>query len=222
MREIFNMDGPVFRFLSGVADLLILNIVFLICCIPIVTIGASLTAMAYVVQKMKDDEGYIVKTFFKSFKQNFKQSTLIWLIMLALGLVMALDLRILHGLGGGMYSVVRGVVYVGILLWLMIFAYVFPLQARFYNTIRGTFRNAVLLAIGNLPKTLCMVVVMVGPAVATFLTVDTFVYGLLIWILVGFALVAYINGSLLHGIFEKLIDAQTAESGEAEEVQDEN
>lgn len=68
------------------ADLMILNIVFIICCLPIVTIGASLTALHYVTLKMvRNEESYIVKSFFKSFKQNFKQATIINLIMLLFG-----------------------------------------------------------------------------------------------------------------------------------------
>ena len=82
MGKIFDMDSPVMRFLSRMADLMIMNLVVTICCIPIVTIGASITAMHYVMLKLvRGEDGYIVKDFFKSFKQNFKQSTIIWLIM---------------------------------------------------------------------------------------------------------------------------------------------
>lgn len=207
MRDLFNMDGPIFRFLSRMADLMLLNIVFILCSLPVITIGASVTAMSYVSLKMKDDEGYVVRSFFKSFKQNLKQSTLIWLLMLALGLILGLDTYILRQLEGTIYTAMQVVVYIGILLWVMVFIYVFPLQARFYNTIRDTLRNAVLLSIGNLPKTLCMVVVTAGAAVLTFLTIDTLIYGMLIWILIGFALVSYCNCTLLYGIFKKLIDA---------------
>lgn len=207
MRDLFNMDGPIFRFLSRMADLMLLNIVFILCSLPVITIGASVTAMSYVSLKMKDDEGYVVRSFFKSFKQNLKQSTLIWLLMLALGLILGLDTYILRQLEGTIYTAMQVVVYIGILLWVMVFIYVFPLQARFYNTIRDTLRNAVLLSIGNLPKTLCMVVVTAGAAVLTFLTIDTLIYGMLIWILIGFALVSYCNCTLLYGIFKKLMDA---------------
>ncbi|MDO5344127.1 MAG: DUF624 domain-containing protein [Lachnospiraceae bacterium] len=219
MRELFNMDGPIFRFLSRMADLMLLNIVFIICSLPVITIGASVTAMSYVSLKMKDDEGYVVRSFFKSFKQNLKQSTVIWLLMLFLALVLGLDTYILRQLDGTVYTVMQVVVYIGILLWVMIFVYVFPIQARFYNTIRGTLRNAVLLSIGNLPKTLCMVVVTAGAAILTFLTVDTIIYGMLVWILIGFALVSYCNCSLLYGIFKKLIEAsQEPETQENEEL----
>lgn len=216
MRNFFNMDSPVFRFLSRVADLMVLNIVFLVCCIPIITIGASVTSMCYVALKMKDDEGYVVRSFFKSFKQNFKQSTLIWLLLLFLAVILGLDLFILRAMEGTFAKVMYVMVYMGGILWLMIFLYVFPLQARFYNTIRGTLRNAVLLAVINLPRTICMIAVTVASVAVTFLNGTTFVYGILIWIMLGFAAVCYINMTLLYKVIRKLIDEQEAK--ETEEV----
>ena len=83
MNRIFNMDNKFFVFMGRVADLIILNLVCLVCCIPIITIGASLTALYYVTLKMvRNEESYIIKSFFKSFRENFKQSTIINVIML--------------------------------------------------------------------------------------------------------------------------------------------
>ena len=68
MGRIFDMDSPVMRFLGRLADLMILNLVTLLCCLPVVTIGASLTAMHYVLLKMvRNEESYIVRSFFKSY-----------------------------------------------------------------------------------------------------------------------------------------------------------
>ena len=82
MGRFFSMDNKFFTFMNKVADLCILNIICLVCCIPIVTAGASITAMYYVTLKMvRNEEAYIVRSFFKSFKDNFKQATIINLIM---------------------------------------------------------------------------------------------------------------------------------------------
>ena len=89
MDRIFNMDNKFFVFMGRVADLMILNILCIICCIPIITIGASVTAMYYVTLKMaRNEESYIVRSFFKSFKENFKQATVIWLVALVAGLLL--------------------------------------------------------------------------------------------------------------------------------------
>ena len=95
MGRIFGLESPFMNFLNRVADLIWLNILTMICCIPVVTIGASLTAMNYVLLKMaKNEEGYITKAFFKSFKQNFKQATLILLIQLVIYGILVGDLFI--------------------------------------------------------------------------------------------------------------------------------
>ena len=212
MGSLFNMDGPLFRFLSKVADMMILNLVFLISCLPIVTIGASVTALSYVTLKMKDgEEGYIVRTFFRSFRENFKQSTIIWLIMLVLAVVMSLDFMIIGSMEGTMAMVMKVLVGVGALIWLMVFLYVFPLQSRFYNTIRSTVQNAVLLSIANFPKTICMMAVMIGSVLLTLWNSYTIWYGLLVWILLGFAIVAWINSQFLYGIIKKLMPEERNE-----------
>lgn len=91
MGRFFSMDNKFFTFMNKVADLCILNIICLVCCIPIVTAGASITAMYYVTLKMvRNEEAYIVRSFFKSFKDNFKQATIINLIMIAVGAVLYL------------------------------------------------------------------------------------------------------------------------------------
>ena len=216
MGSLFNMDGPLFRFLSKVADMMILNLVFLISCLPIVTIGASVTALSYVTLKMKDgEEGYIVRTFFRSFRENFKQSTIIWLIMLVLAVVMSLDFMIIGSMEGTMAMVMKVLVGVGALIWLMVFLYVFPLQSRFYNTIRSTVQNAVLLSIANFPKTICMLAVMIGSVLLTLWNSYTIWYGLLVWILLGFAIVAWINSQFLYGIIKRLMpeEGNEEESG---------
>ena len=212
MNNLFNMDGPLFRFLSKVADLMILNIIFLISCIPIVTIGASVTALSYVTLKMKDgEEGYVFKTFFRSFRENFKQSTLIWLLMLLLAVVMVVDFLIIGNMEGTMSRVMKVLVGMGALIWLMEFTYVFPLQSRFYNTIRQTLQNALLLSIANFPKTLCMMAVTIIAVLATMWNSYTVWYGLLVWILLGFAVISWINSHFFYGIFKKLMPDQEEE-----------
>lgn len=212
MSKIFDMDSPLFRGLSKLADIMILNLLFLLCCIPIITIGASITAMSYVTLKMKDgEEGYISRSFFRSFKQNLKQATIIWLILLVLMVFLAADFVIIGSMEGSMAAVMKVLVGMGGLILLMVFIYVFPLQARFYNKIKDTLQNAVLLAIANFPRTLCMMAVMIGAVAVTLLNGYTLWYGLLVWLLFGFAGISWINSHFLYKIFEKLMPKEAEE-----------
>lgn len=212
MRSLFNMDNPIFRTLGKLADLMILNLVFLICCIPIVTIGAALTGMSYVTLKMAEgEEGYIVKSFFKSFKQNFKQATVIWLLMLVLGIVLGLDFAILSQASGSMVTALRIGITVAAFFYMMVMVYLFAVLARFYNPIRATIKNSFIMAIADFPRTLIMIVITVGSGIITFLTTQTIVYGILVWLMFGFALIGYCNCFFLKKVFAKYMPADEDE-----------
>ena len=189
MKGFFNMDSPLFVFLSRLADLMILNLLFIVCCIPIVTIGAACTGLSYVTLKMAEKvDGYIVRGFFHSFKQNFRQATLIWLIMLAILVILVIDFMLTGQMGGSMTSVMRVMVFVGGALWLMVFLYVFPILARFENTIAGTFRNSALISFANAPRTILMIAVIALSVAASWWNGQTIAWSILIWFMMGFSL----------------------------------
>ncbi len=200
MGKFLDMDSPVMRILNRVADLLILNFLMIICCIPVITVGAAYTAMHYVLLKMvRDEEGYLVRGFFKSFAANFKQATVLWLIMLLIIGVYIGDGLIFQ------YSSIQfpkplmiAVVAIAILL-LMTALYVFPLQARFENTVKNTLKNAMILAFANLPKTILMVVLYALPLVIAYFSS----YALIFVIMFGISAPAYGAALLYSGIFKK-------------------
>lgn len=218
MSNIFNMDNPFFRALGRLADLMILNLLFIICSIPIFTIGASWTALSYVTLKLaENEEGYIARGFFKSFKQNFKQATVIWLIMLLLGIVLAMDMMIMRQATGTVADVFRVLITATIVVFATGLLYVFPVLARFYNTIRGTVKNAYLMAIANLPRTVLILLVVVASVLVTFLNTYTLWYGVLVWILAGFALVAYANAFFFKKVFARYMPADEEEEKNPDE-----
>ena len=148
MSGFFNMDSPVMRFLSRVCDLMILNFMCLICCIPIVTIGASVTALYSVTLKMvRGEESYIFKGFLKAFKENFKISTIIWLILAVLGLLIFADYKATQFLPDNMKNIFRILVGVVITFYLLLFE----------NNVKNTIKNALLISILNLPHTILVV-----------------------------------------------------------------
>ncbi len=201
MGKILDMDSPLIRVLNRVADLMILNFLMIICCIPIITAGAAFTGMYYVLLKIvRGEEGYLIRGFFKSFKANFRQATLLWLMMLLVVAVYVGDCLIFN------YSALEfpkaliiAVVVVAMLL-LMIAVYVFPLQARFENSIKNTLKNALILALVNLPRTILMIVCYAIPLVISYFS-D---YALIFVFMFGISAPAYAATCLYSGIFKKL------------------
>lgn len=217
MGNLFNMDGGLFRFLGRLADLLILNIVFWVTCIPIVTIGAAWTSLYYVTLKMvRNEESYIVRSYFKSFKENFKQSTIIWLFILVFIVILIADFQIINAFGGNVLNAVRLMISAIATLVIMVLMYLFPLVAKFYNTTKNTCKNAFLMAVRHLPFTIAMFVISVGSVVLTFFNTWTLNYGLLFWTTLGFATVAFANSWFLVRVFDKYIpkEEETTETRE--------
>ena len=213
MSKFFNLDSPLMRFLTKLADMMILNMAFLISCIPVVTIGAAWTALYYVATKMvKDEESGILRSYWHSFRQNFRQATVLWLCLLAVAGVLVLDLMILARIDSPVAAAMNtGIAILGILVG-MVLQYLFPLLSRFEADTKTTLLNACLLAFGHLPRTLVMVFSVVGAVLITFYNSYTLSIAILVWMLLGFALLAFSNSSVLVKIFDTLENPQGAQS----------
>lgn len=198
----FNYDNPVWRFIGKFWDVIILSILWMICSIPIVTIGASTTAMYYVTLKLvRDEDGYTFRSFFKSFKDNFRQSTIIWMIFLIVGILLGFDLFFFMNIFAGsekVRTVMLAIFLAMSFVYLSMFNYVFPLQSRFHNSVKRTIFNSFFMAIRHIFKTIGMMVLDVG---VVFLAL-TYIPQI---ILFGIALIAFINSYILADIFKKYI-----------------
>lgn len=209
-------DNVVMRALSKICDMMCLNILWLICSIPIITIGASTTALYTVMLKMvRNEEGYIFKGFFKAFKENFKQSTISWLILFLLGIIWMIDFRFMGIIGGTVGLVFRVIFTLLGFFLLSVTIYVFPLTARYVNTIRATFKNALILTVAKLPYTLLMIVVLVATVVFSLWTVQTLMLAIPLWMLIGVSLVVWVNSYLLRRVFA-VFEQETEESTQNE------
>ena len=199
----FNItDNIVTRALTKIFDMVCLNILWLVCSIPIVTIGASTVALYSVMLKIvRNEEGYIFRGFFKAFKENFKQSTIMWLILLALGIIWTIDFRLL-GYFPGMIQFVLKVIFtlIGFIL-LSTLIYVFPLTARYVNTVKATFKNALILTVAKLPYTLLMVVIVVAAVILSLWNISMLLIALPLWMLFGVSLIVWVNSWLLRRVF---------------------
>ena len=218
MGRFFSMDNKFFTFMNKVADLCILNIICLVCCIPIVTAGASITAMYYVTLKMvRNEEAYIVRSFFKSFKDNFKQATIINLIMIAVGAILYLDLNVAKNMPGSTGQIFHVIFMAFVIIYYVLFLYVYPILARFYNTIRNTIKNALFMAIRHLPYTVVMVLIGLCPLLLLFIgsyQIQSTLFAL--FLVMGFGVIAYCNSFFLVKIFDHYMPKEENEEQKSE------
>ena len=207
MSKLFRMDSPLMRFLTKIADLMVLNILFCVTSIPLITIGASWTALYSVTLKMvRDEEGSVSRSYFRSFRQNFRQATLLWLGVLVVLTLLVLDIRVLNGMAGG---TAPGLLRVGVeilaLLGIMVLQYLFPSLARFEASLADTLKNACMMALAYLPKTALMTAAVVGAVWITLINNTTIAVGLMVWPLIGFSLMAFGNSGILRKIFDNYV-----------------
>ena len=207
MSKLFRMDSPLMRLLTKIADQMVLNILFCVTSIPLITIGASWTALYSVTLKMvRDEEGSVSRSYFRSFRQNFRQATLLWLGVLVVLALLVLDIRVLNGMAGG---TAPGLLRVGVeilaFLGIMVLQYLFPSLARFEASLADTLKNACMMALAHLPKTALMTAAVVGAVWITLINNTTIAIGLMVWPLIGFALMAFGNSGILRKIFDNYV-----------------
>ena len=184
--------------LSVVADLLVLNLITLVCFLPVLTGGTALTALNdLLIHMVRREETYLLRPYFRSFAVNWRKGTLLWLLLLLVAVLLYFDF-----LAATAYAPLLRVpiAAIGVLVFAVV-QYAFALLSRYENTLFGTLKNAVTLAIAFFPRTLGMVVF---TAAFWLLCVKFLQIGIPLLLLFGLSLPCYINALLLNGVFEKL------------------
>lgn len=206
MKGILNLNNPFFRFMNKVADLIILNLLCIVCCLPVITIGPAITAMFYVTLKMvRNEECYVIKGFFHSFHDNLKQGIIINIIMLLIAAIIFVDIYFCWQIQSNLplCKILVGVFSALAVIYLMVFIYIYPLLARFSNTTKNTFINALWMSVRHLPQTIIMIVLTIVPFVIMFSHSIILDWGLLVYALVGFSGMATLSSFLFLNIFDK-------------------
>lgn len=214
--KILDIDGPLMQTMGKIADLMWLNILTLVFSIPIFTAGAALTALHYMALKIvRNEECYITKEFFKAFKQNFKQSTLIWLLFLLVIGLLAGDFYIFRDSGVEFSGTMQLVILFLTIVVAFTLMFVFPVQAKFENTILRTIKNAFFISVAQFPKTILMIVLFALPVVLFifFPQIIPLVF------LLGISVPAWFSAKMYNKFFQKLEDQMNGvEEAGAEEA----
>lgn len=202
--RFFVIDSPLMRFLARIGDLILLNLIFVISCIPVITVGTAISALYAVAMKLvRGEEPSVMRDYVKAFKMNFKEATAVWVILAAAAGLLFVDFRFIGLLEGGVYLGFKLLLGVILGIWLLVFQYVFPYIGRFQNTVLQSLKNALFLSAAHLPSTVMLLGISIGLFIITLFTSRTFVVGTILWTFFGFALLAYVQSFLLSRIFSK-------------------
>lgn len=203
--KLFRSDSPIMLFLSDVGDHMLLNVLFVVCSLPVITIGSSLTACFKVARLLADKScDHVLPQFFKAFRENFKQSTLLWCPAL-----FAYALLVLYyGMSGS-----EAVPYMKI--WLMgafgicflitaVLCYAFPLISRYENSLAQHIKNAAILAVTNIPRTLLLMIISIFPVLMFIFLPGIFFYIFPLWIILLFSMLTRACVGLIRPLFKAI------------------
>ena len=172
MGELFNLDNKFFQGINKIIDCVCLSFLWLLLCIPVVTAGAATTALYYTVNKViRNNRSYIWKEFWHAFRTNFKQSTLVWLILIFIYAIMGIDCYIMFqfakaGVSYGSLYIVFAMLMLIVTMWAN---YLFPYMARFENTLKAVLKNCVIMALLNLGKSFVLLVLLLVALVVAYI-----------------------------------------------------
>lgn len=206
MSGFLSYDNKLFSGIDKIINVFFISVIWIVFCLPIFTIGASTTAMYYTINKvLRHGRGYVFKEFWASFKLNFKQATILWLILLAVGILLGIDTYIMRqyaqaGYAWGKTFILFAIMIIFEVTWAM---YIFPYIARFENTNKAILKNAAIIAIANLPRTLLMILIL-----AVFLFLDYCFPFMIIFIPAAFM---WIQSLILEKIFKKYMTEEELE-----------
>ena len=206
MGKIFNLDAPVIQWLGKIGQMMFTSVVWLVCCLPVVTVGAATAAMFRIMFNMKEDRDCSLKVYFRAFRDNFKQATALWLILLACASLLA----------AGFYAVVLLENVTLRLMALMLFCllfflvyiaaiYVFPLTVYFENTVKGTALNAVAMGLSNLRQSIFAAALVLLPLVLMLVSMQLFITLLFLLVVLGPGAICYGIVCILSPVFQRYV-----------------
>lgn len=209
--KFFSPDSKFMQAMSRLGDLIVLNCVFLLTCIPVFTVGPALTALYTAAFRIGTDrEGSTLGCYFRAFRKNFRQSTLLWLLVLAVGVCLVTDVMLFARMTGPL-RLLYIPASVMLLLLELAAGCLFPLLSQFNETGRQALKNALLLSIGYLPRSLMIALLNVFPFGVLLYSLLLFLKAGFLWVFLYFSAAAYFNALLLKKVFAPFRDGDGGE-----------
>ena len=205
MRWKLNLESPLISGMTTVADLLLLNFLWLVTSLPIVTVGASTAALYRVAMDMHQQKGdRLLKRYFQAWKANWKQATAIWIPSAAVLVLFLAAFRSFETLDGILGAPVKLVLCFVTLVMILVNAYAYAYLGFFEDKVAVIVKNSLGAAVQKLPITALIALINLAPLILLVFSVDLFLILLIFWLLIGVALSAYGNAKMILRVFSQV------------------
>lgn len=197
--------SKLFSVLDVLGNLFVLNLIYILFSLPIITIGASTSAMYSVTIKMvRKEDGTLWSGFVKAFKESFARATKLWLIILGVLACVFAQYVVVVNYPGTLANIYLVIIVIELLLIFVGIPFIFPLQARYDSDIKTTIKNAFLLSVSGLGACIKINIAWIGPIALSIIYPKLFLFTWYFWIILFFALIAYMASISANRIFEKV------------------
>ena len=217
LSRFFNYDNPVWRFVMKIGMIWLLDMIWLAASLPVITIGASTTALFYSCMKLQKDDGYPLQNFLHSFRENFLQSTVIWLIYAAVGVLLGGGLIFWNQKDQSSMKLPWVIVWGLLVLYILSLLYVFAVQSRFVNKVKDTIHYSLILAVKHFRETFQMLIIL---AALVYVNTSTIFLANFLTLTIGVGLTAYLFSIYFESVFQRYMpkeEPQEEISGEEKE-----
>jgi len=209
MGAMFSINSKFMSGLNRIVDIVFLNLIFIVTCIPIFTIGASITALYTVTLKLAShDEIYVVKTYIKSFKLNFKQSTKVWLIEVAAFLIIYIEMRICRDFDFFFKIPVLFILCCLLIVFGISIIFVFPIIAKIDAPLKNIFINSICIPLSNLAAMITVILIQVVPLIMVINSGRLFDLWCYLVIMGWFAFISYMSSFYINKMLSKFISTE--------------
>lgn len=202
--KAFHNDSRIGIFMTKLLRYCALSILWFVCCVPVITAGASTVALHRAVVLTDQGEDGVFRAFFRSIRDSFAQATLVWMMCVLLGAALFLCFSIASGLPASGRNALIFLFSVPALLLGMILCYSFPVMARFETRFPSVAVDCVMMGIAFFPRTVVLLLLNIFPVLVILFMPSGFVCVLFVWLPVGFALTAHWTEQCLEPVFLSL------------------
>jgi uncharacterized membrane protein YesL len=218
MKNIFSIDSPVVQKLSFFFDFMMINMIYILCCVPIVTIGAARAALFTCgnLWAEKDDAGMMA--FLKAFFKNLKTATPVWIVMLLVGAFLAWDVFLLLNNTLPLEWLLWVVLVVVGFFYVVVSSQLFQMVAHYNCTVKQYIRNALLVGIAHPLYLVVNIGLAILPYIAFFYNFTAFIQLTLVWILGIFSFQGYLSGLMSKKFYKRITEQITGVSEEETEA----
>lgn len=209
MNSLFDPNTRLFRIMSRITQLIGLNILTFLCCIPVITMGASFSAAHKVMHDaLYGDEDEVIKPFFRAFRHSFKQSTVVWLVYLLLLLVCMFNIMMVDLSFTGTIRIIAYIILLALLVaFTCLGSVLFPLIGRYRNTLLEHLSNSLLLTLGHPLRAIAMAALNAFPFLLAYASLLHFLKSMVIWLTFGVGVIFLLDGLLMKKIYGQMDDA---------------